>query len=83
MAADASDISKVDSAIAGMEEKKRRTTSSAPGVMNLQELGMISLTHSPYPSADTHQRRKAPKSLYPPIPREPAGTLSPFKPFSA
>jgi hypothetical protein len=45
MAADASDIKKVDSAIAGMEEKKRRTTSSAPGVMNLQELGMIPLTY--------------------------------------
>lgn len=39
MSADTSDLSKVDSAIAGLEEKKkRRTTSSAPGVMNINEL---------------------------------------------
>lgn len=47
MSADTSDLTKVDSAIGGVEdgptkevkETKRRTTSSAPGVMNLAELG--------------------------------------------
>jgi hypothetical protein len=40
MSADTSDLSKVDSAIGGMEEqKKRRHTSSAPGVMNINDLG--------------------------------------------
>jgi len=47
MSADTSDLTKVDSAIAGVDtdlaksapkETKRRTTSSAPGVMNLTEL---------------------------------------------
>jgi hypothetical protein len=42
MSADTSDVKKVDSAIGGMEEKKRRTTSSAPGVMNLNDLGRLS-----------------------------------------
>lgn len=45
MSADTSDLTKVDSAIGGMassppkEGTKRRTTSSAPGVMNLNDLG--------------------------------------------
>ena len=48
MSADTSDLSKVDSAIAGVDadpvkagakDAKRRTTSSAPGVMNIAELG--------------------------------------------
>jgi len=47
MSADTSDLTKVDSAIAGVDgppakdgakETKRRTTSSAPGVMNLNDL---------------------------------------------
>ncbi|KAI1616285.1 hypothetical protein EDD37DRAFT_605019 [Exophiala viscosa] len=44
MSADTSDLTKVDSAISGMatsppkEGTKRRTTSSAPGVMNLNDL---------------------------------------------
>jgi len=46
MSADTSDLTKVDSAIAGVDdgpakeikETKRRTTSSAPGVMNITEL---------------------------------------------
>jgi len=49
MAADAQDLSKVDSAVSGIsssqkEEKpapaKKRTSSSAPGVMNINDLGM-------------------------------------------
>jgi hypothetical protein len=40
MSADTSDLKKVDSAVAGLDEgKKRRTTSSAPGVMNINDLG--------------------------------------------
>ena len=49
MSADTSDLTKVDSAIGGVdttaakdgakEASKRRTTSSAPGVMNIAELG--------------------------------------------
>jgi hypothetical protein len=47
MSADTSDLTKVDSAIGGMatsppKETKRRTTSSAPGVMNINDLGMLS-----------------------------------------
>ncbi|KAK5457014.1 hypothetical protein LTS15_004794 [Exophiala xenobiotica] len=43
MSADTSDLTKVDSAIGGMatsppKETKRRTTSSAPGVMNINDL---------------------------------------------
>jgi hypothetical protein len=50
MAADAQDLSKVDSAVSGIssspkEEKgvpaKKRTSSSAPGVMNINDLGML------------------------------------------
>jgi hypothetical protein len=49
MAADAQDLSKIDSAVSGIssspkEEKlapaKKRTSSSAPGVMNINDLGM-------------------------------------------
>jgi hypothetical protein len=47
MSADTSDLTKVDSAIAGVSDDhpkdahptKRRTTSSAPGVMNINDLG--------------------------------------------
>lgn len=47
MSADTSDLTKVDSAIGGVagsppkdaKETKRRTTSSAPGVMNINDLG--------------------------------------------
>ncbi|RMZ79097.1 hypothetical protein DV738_g3438, partial [Chaetothyriales sp. CBS 135597] len=39
MSAETSDLTKVDSAVAGVgEERKRRTTSSAPGVMNINDL---------------------------------------------
>ncbi|ETN36264.1 uncharacterized protein HMPREF1541_08541 [Cyphellophora europaea CBS 101466] len=39
MSADTSDLKKVDSAVAGLDAgKKRRTTSSAPGVMNINDL---------------------------------------------
>lgn len=46
MSADTSDLTKVDSAIGGMagsppKETKRRHTSSAPGVMNLNDLGKL------------------------------------------
>jgi hypothetical protein len=42
MSADTSDLTKVDSAVAGLGEgKKRRTTSSAPGVMNINDLGKL------------------------------------------
>jgi hypothetical protein len=48
MSADTSDLTKVDSAIgvdadtkAAGKEAKRRTTSSAPGVMNIAELGRL------------------------------------------
>ena len=45
MSADTSDLAKVDSGVGGMEQKKRRTTSSAPGVMNINDLGMIKYCH--------------------------------------
>ncbi|KPI41944.1 uncharacterized protein AB675_5613 [Cyphellophora attinorum] len=39
MSADTSDLKKVDSAVAGVDEqKKRRATSTAPGVMNIADL---------------------------------------------
>ncbi|RMD40814.1 hypothetical protein DV735_g4301, partial [Chaetothyriales sp. CBS 134920] len=39
MSAGTSELTKVDSAVAGVtEERKRRTTSSAPGVMNINDL---------------------------------------------
>lgn len=50
MSADTSDLTKVDSAIGGVDatpakdgvkEAKRRTTSSAPGVMNINDLGEL------------------------------------------
>jgi hypothetical protein len=53
MASDAQEISKVDSAVSGLssspkDEKqapaKRRTTSSAPGVMNINDLGKLTVT---------------------------------------
>lgn len=47
MSADTSDLTKVDSAIGGISGSppkegatKRRTTSSAPGVYNINDLGM-------------------------------------------
>lgn len=55
MAADAQEITKVDSAISGLssspkDEKhvpaKKRTSSSAPGVMNINDLGMLALVSS-------------------------------------
>jgi hypothetical protein len=54
MSADTSDLTKVDSAIAGVDttaakdgakETKRRTTSSAPGVMNINDLGTLEELH--------------------------------------
>ena len=49
MSADTSDLSKVDSAVSGVGEDakaqagKKRTSSSYPGVMNINDLGKIVL----------------------------------------
>ena len=49
MAADAQEISKVDSAVSGLstDDKhvpaKKRTSSSAAGVMNINDLGMLTI----------------------------------------
>lgn len=68
MSADTSDLTKVDSAIAGVDTtaakdgakeslSKRRTTSSAPGVMNISELGKI-VGFCSVPRADGRARER-------------------------
>ena len=59
MSADTQEISKVDSAVGGLssspkdakaeQEKKRRTTSSAPGVMNINDLGELPREPATFP----------------------------------
>lgn len=62
MSADTSDLTKVDSGIGGVsgsppkdgaKDTKRRTTSSAPGVFNILDLGMCLSQEAIYTSLTT------------------------------
>ena len=72
MSADTSDLKKVDSAIGGVDdaavkegakETKRRTTSSAPGVMNINDLGKLNNVRLWALHSQAVQRRKEQRSV--------------------